>query len=228
MSCFLPYLPPPPFLLFYMLIAAGTVSRQFKPFYRPLVHSFMTNLVLLTSPLHKPRSPVTSWQPKAAAQTFQLHLEALCHQNFIFSTETWQGLFGLMALPMFRTSAQSLKPISWVQELVLPAIKRTEEYLIPPLKEKFTRSERWFYKASLSMEDRRDSITMLYLWDFLIPEALVCDLASSAVSSPTTLVSVVMMGHGYKYFPNVLWKFSVSKILVQKMKNKLFYISSKC
>lgn len=72
------------------------------------------------------------------------------------------------------------------------------------------------------MEDRRDSITMLYSWDFLIPEVLVCDLASSAVSSPTMLMYIVMMGHGYKYFPNVLWKFSISKTLVQKMKNKLF------
>lgn len=108
MGCSLPYLPPPPppFLLFYMLIAAGTVSRQFKPFYRPLVHSFMTNLVLLTSPLHKPSSPLTSWQPKAAAQTFQLHLETLCHQNFIFSTRTWQSLFGLTPLPMFRAAAE--------------------------------------------------------------------------------------------------------------------------
>lgn len=109
MSCSLPCLPPSPFLLLYMLTASGTVSRQFKPFYRPLVHSFMTNLVLLTSPLHKPRSALTSWQPKAAAQTFQLHLEALCHQNFIFSTRTWQGLFGLRSLPMFRTSAQRVK-----------------------------------------------------------------------------------------------------------------------
>lgn len=109
MSCSLPCLPPSPFLLLYTLTAAGTVSRQFKPFYRPLVHSFMTNLVLLTSPLHKPRSALTSWQPKAAAQTFQLHLEALCHQNFIFSTRTWQGLFGLRSLPMLRTSAQRVK-----------------------------------------------------------------------------------------------------------------------
>lgn len=136
MSCSLPYLPPPPFLLFYMLIAEGTVSRQFKPFYRPLVHSFMTNLILMTSPLHKPRSPLTSWQSKAAAETFQLHLEALFTRISFSLLEHDKVSLALRHFPCLgpqhRVSNPSLSPG------ISAASHKEAEHRIPPLKEKIT------------------------------------------------------------------------------------------
>lgn len=54
------------------------------------------------------------------------------------------------------------------------------------------------------MEDRRGIIIMLSSWGFHIPEMLVGDLASSAVLISTSPLAIVMMGPGYKHFPNVL------------------------
>lgn len=58
--------------------------------------------------------------------------------------------------------------------------------------------------------------------DFLILYQLVCDTLSSAISVPTMFMTIIMRGHGDKHEPNVLWKFLISKELVQRMKKKLF------
>lgn len=71
------------------------------------------------------------------------------------------------------------------------------------------------------MEVRRGCTIVFLSRDFLILYQLVCDTLSSAISVPTTFVTVIMRGHGDKQEPNVLWKFSISKELVQRMKKEL-------